>query len=443
MTARFLAPLGLALLTLGLAACDQGRKSPPDTLVRVINAAPAHSALKFRRETLSQPTTLELGGTFDFTFDEDTYDFFVDADNFTTNQTESVHEFSQQVLSGTTYVFVLADNAGAVTHVALEYTPLAASAAETQIIGLHAAEDVPAVDVHIAPAGSDVTGAVPWGTPGFLQPLATKTVTPGDYEITITEAGNPANVLFTSQQFPLPASKTTTFVIAGEGGRGNAPFSVVALQDSSAVLFDRNAQASVRAINAATDMQPRDVAIGGVFAPPLFSSLPAPEPSPYALTAPGTDLALNVTPPGNPGVLELDQKITLTGSRLYTVLFTGDAGALTHAATADEGRRFTDRAQFRFYNAARQFGAVDVFLVTPGTDVSTVFPDAAMTAPSITAYLPRPPGDYEIVVRQSGTSTIVAGPIPVTLAASGNYGALITNGPDTATVTVTLVDDFP
>lgn len=443
MTARFLAPLGLALVMLGLAACDQGRKAPPDTTVRVINAAPGYPSLQFRRETFGSPSTLELGATTDFTFDEDTYDFFVLADNFSTNRTETVHEFEQQVLAGTTYVFVLAESGGAVTHVTLEYAPLAASAADTQIVGLHAAEGVPAVDVHIAPAGSDVTGAVPWGTPEFLQPLATKTVAAGDYEITITEAGNPANVLFTSQTFPLPASKTTTFVIAGEGGRGNEPFSVVALQDSSAVLIDRNAQTSVRAINAATDMQPRDVAIGGVFAPPLFSSLAAAAPSPYALTAPGTDLALNVTPPGNPGVLELDQKITLTGSRLYTVLFTGDAGALAHTSTTDEGRRFADRAQFRFYNAARQFESVSVYLVPAGTDTSTVFPEAAMTAPSITAYLARPPGDYEIVVRNSSTGATLAGPIPVTLAGGANYGALVTNGADTATVNVTLIDDFP
>jgi hypothetical protein len=442
MTARILAPLGLALVMLGLAACDSGRQAPLDTTVRVINAAPGHPTLEFRRER-TEPQPLELGGTFDFTFDEDTYDFFVDADNYASNTKETVHEFAQQVLAGTTYVFVLAESAGAVTHATLEYAPLAASAAETQIIGLHAAEGLPAVDVHIAPAGSNVTGAVPWATPGFLQPLATKTVAAGDYEITITEAGNSANVLFTSQSFPLAAARTTTFVIAGEGGRGNAPFSVIAIQDSSAVLVDRNAQASVRAINGATDLQPRDVAVAGVFAPPLLSSVVFAEPSPYALTAPGTDLALNVTPPGNPGVLELDQKITLSGTRLYTVLFAGDAGALTHMVTADDGRRYADRAIFRFYNAARQFESVAIFLVPPGTDLSTVLPDAVMTAPAITAYLSKAPGEYEIVVLQNGTGATLAGPIPVTLAAGGSYGALVTNGADTATVNVTLVDDFP
>ena len=41
-----------------------------------------------------------------------------------------------------------------------------------------------------------------------------------------------------------------------------------------------------------------------------------------------------MTPVGNPGVLELDKTITALGPERWTLLFTGDAGTLTHALVA-------------------------------------------------------------------------------------------------------------
>ena len=52
------------------------------------------------------------------------------------------------------------------------------------------------------------------------------------------------------------------------------------------------------------------------------------------------------------------------------------------------------------------------------------------------------PASYDLYLFLSGTQTMVAGPIPITLAAQGIYGVLATNGPDSVTATVTLIDDF-
>ena len=45
---------------------------------------------------------------------------------------------------------------------------------------------------------------------------ACRTIASGDYELWLTEAGNPANVLLSTTTFPLAAGVTSTFVVVPE-----------------------------------------------------------------------------------------------------------------------------------------------------------------------------------------------------------------------------------
>jgi hypothetical protein len=53
-----------------------------------------------------------------------------------------------------------------------------------------------------------------------------------------------------------------------------------------------------------------------------------------------------------------------------------------------------------------------------------------------------PPGSYELWASQTGTTTIVAGPIPLTIEPSSLYGILATNNANGVTADITLLDDF-
>jgi hypothetical protein len=154
------------------------------------------------------------------------------------------------------------------------------------------------------------------------------------------------------------------------------------------------------------------------------------------------DHTLNVTPPGNPGVLELTQTISLGRNARYTVLVSGDAGTLTHALLLDDTRRFADAGTVRMYNVARQFTGVDFLIVPTGTDISNLGPLATLAPVSGRGYVSIPPGTYDVYLRQAGTTTVLAGPQPITLATNGIYGIIATNGPDTSTASIALIDDF-
>ena len=123
----------------------------------------------------------------------------------------------------------------------------------------------------------------------------------GDYELWLTEAGNPANVLLATGTVNLPAGNTTSIVIIPEGNRGTAQMSVLFVSSAQETRFDRNATAEIRVLNGTTDRAPRDFAVDGVFSPPLFSATPFGDPTAYAPVPSTAGMPINVTPAGNPG----------------------------------------------------------------------------------------------------------------------------------------------
>ena len=438
MNLRQLATCGL-ICALALVGCDGGRQSPPKVAVRVVNAAVGFSGLGFRREqTAASELAFRTAG--EFLYDADTYDFFVGG--FDTTGAEHTWSFSATLDGDTGYYFVLTEVAGEVVPVVLEYG--AAPSADTQILALHAAEGLPAVDLYIEPSGVGIGGATPRGTLAPGGEIAPRTLPSGDYDLWLTAAGDPTTVLLHSTSFPLAAGRTTAFVVTPEGDETTVDLNVQFVQDVSVVLRDVNATSEMRVINAAADRQPRDLAVNREFAPPLFPSIPFAAPTAYTTVPVNQTLPINVTPAGNPGVLELDQTIATVAAVRYTLVFTGDAGTLSHMLAADDNRRVHGFAKVRFYHTALQFTDTVEFVLAPRDQPPEgFFGDAALIAPSFSGYSFVRPGDYDLYLRLFTTDEAIAGPIPVTFAGDGLYGVLAVNGPTSTTAEVVLFDDFP
>jgi hypothetical protein len=443
---RSLALIALSLIVLG---CDQGRENPPDVFVRVLNAAPSFAALAFRREE-TQPSNLNYKeSSVPFTYDQDQYDFHVAVNTpgvtsarCTANVT-CLLDFSKEIREGTNYTFVLTEVGGTIQPVFLEQPRPATNTTDANIIALHAGETLAPMDLYLT--SSSAVPLAPSGTPvaslSFGHSSAARTIAPGDYVVIATARGDPTSVLLTSTPFTLPAGVTAAFVIVEGAGQGVAPFGVVYLGQATGELVDQSTQAGLRVINGATDGAPRDVAINDQFSPPLFAAVPFATATDYKLVPPST-LNVNVTPPGNPGVLELTTTITPSTNFKHTLIFTGDAGTLTHLLLADDGRRIDADARMRFYNVATQFTLLDFYIVPPGTTDLNNFVPATLGAPGGTSLFSFVPGTYDLFLRPIGSETIAAGPLTFTVAGGGIYSVLAVNGPDTASAGIVLLDDF-
>jgi len=442
MNLRSLAGYGLVCAVLLLGGCDSGRKAPAKVAVRVINLAPSYSQLGFRREQTQVENLAFKGGLENLTYDVDTYDFYVNTSPLDASIALQTWTFAPPLKENNSYTFVLTEAAGDVVPVVLESpTP---PAADGQFVVLHAAENVPAVDLYLERPGVGIGGATPRGSLSFQGQLAPRTIASGEYELWLTAAGNPANVLFASGTFTLPAGAAAALVITPEGNSGTAAFSVTLLQAGSASLYDRNATAEMRVINGAADGAARDIAIGGAFTPPLFSAASFATPTPYASVPVAASTQITVTPVGNQGVFELDQAFSAFANTRQTFLFSGAAGALLPVFAIEDGRHIRNEARIRFWTAASQFnpGFLDFLLTARGADQALQPADAILGAPGASSQLSFPPGDYDIYVR-TDTGAIASGPTPVHMDAGGLYGVLAVNGPDSATVNLVLLDDFP
>ena len=444
MNRRLAALCTFALAVLAVTGCDSGREAPPKVTVRIANVAPGFAALNFRREqdgNQDRSPTLGFKNTAEFSYDVDTYDFFVFERTLLLDTPGRSWTFAPELEADLGYTFVLTEVGGEVVPVVLSYP--AAPAADAQIVGLHAASGLPPLDLYLERPGVGIAGATRRGTFDVQGQIAPATLPSGDYELTLTAAGDPANVLLATTTITLPAGGTAVIVVVPEGGQGPQPLSVLLAQSgTTSVLYNRTAGAELRVINAATDQAPRDVAINNEFAPPLFSAAAFAVPTAYAPTPVGAQ-PIAVTPVGNPGVLELNQSYTGIVDQRTTLLFAGPAGALTHSFAADDGRRIHNEARLRFMNAATQFTGIDLVVTIP--DVSPDGADALQTlaAPGIAQTSALAPGDYDLYLRQNGATTLLSGPTRVTVAAEGFYEVLAVNGPDTATAGVVLLGDFP
>lgn len=423
-----------------MAGCDEGRQSPGKVTVQVVNVAPGFGALSFQRERRGGSSQLQFKGADAFVYDADTYDFFVTEP--TTNDADPgrTWTFAPTLEADAHYVFVLSEAAGEVQPIVIAYPP--PPAADAQILAVHAASGLPAMDLYLERPGVGIAGATPRASFGALEQMAPRTLPSGEYEMFLTAAGNPADVFVTSPQFSLPAGTTSTIVVVDERGQGTAAASAILMQPSPIALFDVNAEPEMRAINGATDRAPRDVAVNAQFSPPLLSATQFGEPTPYVPTSPGP-LTINITPAGNPGVLEAEVPVFAVIGQRTTLLFSGPAGALVAFYATDDGRRLNREAKMRLMNAASQFLAIDYVITPPDSDPNTFPATATLFAPSVSSYVPLYPGDYDLYLYAAGTATLLSGPTRISVAAGGIYSALSIDGPDTSTASLLLLDDFP
>jgi hypothetical protein len=441
MNLRFVVSCGLVCAALLSAGCDEGRKAPGRTGVQVVNAAPGFEVLTFMRERDTRnAATMAFKGAQEFVWDVDTYDFTIGTRTLDERLAAPTWTFSATIETANTYEFVLTDVGGEIQPIVLTKPPPPAS--DAQIVALNAGSALPAMDLYLERPGVGIAGATPRGTFNALEQIAARTLPSGEYELFLTAAGDPATVLLASTTINLPAGATSTLVVTPEGGLGTALMSVLLLQSTTTTtLYDRNTTAEIRFINAPTDRGARDIAINSQFTPPLFPAAPFGEPTAYATTPIGA-YQLQITPVGNPGVLELDQAVAGTVNARLTALVTGPTGTLAAAFVPDDGRSIYGEAKLRLASAAAQFPILDFVLTPPDGNPNDYLGLATLATPAIAQYAPIAPGEYDLYLRIYGSTTIVSGPTRLNVAGGGIYGVLAVDGPDTATAEVRLFDDF-
>ncbi len=435
---RYAALAAWLLVSLAIVGCEDGRTRPPSVTVQVLHAAPERNTIEFIRGQRNEAQLEFRQASGPLVFDSDRYNFTIRALNSSGSAATSLGTFTRELQPNKQYLIAIAEVAGTVAPVVLEKDAFSGTTAEINM--MHAAPTLGAMALYVEPDGVVPSAAAPVGTLGFGETLEPITRAPGTYRLSLTEAGQPTNVLMTSALFALEEARSYAFVIVDPAGDSHAAVTVALLGNDTSMLIDESVQSSVAIVNAAADGAPRDVFVDDDFSAPLLASAPPLVRSADLPLAPGAH-KIGITPAGNTGVVEAENTTTYARSRFHVALIAGEPGDLEVLAAPDDRRRIAGESRITFMNAASQFESLEFFLVPPGTDISQLRSTIVLSAPSMTTRLAFPPGDYELYVRKVDAETL-AGPAAVTLVSGGVYSALAINGAVAGTADFEYFEDF-
>ena len=100
----------------------------------------------------------------------------------------------------------------------------------------------------------------------------------------------------------------------------------------------------------------------------------------------------------------VNQTINLNSNTDYTILAGNSSSSLTaNVLTDNNAAPASGQSEIRVINASATLGAADVYIVTPGTSISSVTPNVSGLAfGSATGYQPLTAGSYEVFFAQAG-----------------------------------------
>ena len=434
--------LTLMLAAVAAAGCSEtGAKRPPPTYLRVLNAAPAYAAIDFYRVKRTEASGLQLGSADGFTFDSDTYSFSFHAPTPDGQTTMTIASATATLDEAHEYFAIATDDNGT-GDLLIVGEPVRTGSVSLTVVNAAAGQGP--FDVYFVAPGTDPATTTPVGSLAYGDDAHADSLAAGDYEVVVTDAGNAAAILFRSASITIGDGTSFLVAIAPEGGRGTVPFAVYGLTTLAGRLVDSTQPSAIRVVNAASDMLNRDLYVDADYTVPYVGDTPFGTVTSYTPIAAGAR-QLDVTPAGNPSVIEATLSATVEPGRYYTTFIAGNpTDGVQMPTIVEDHRPLAGLAQVRIVNAAHTFAYVDFYVVPPGTDTTTLPPvvsrarDAANTP--IVSFTP---GDYELVLRDQATDTIVYGPMPLTLTANTVQLLLATDAVGGSTLDVQFVDDTP
>jgi len=297
-------------------------------------------------------------------------------------------------------------------------------AGEVRVRVVHAASTAPMVDVYVTDAVTDISTVAPLGTFAFKETLGPVTVAEGEYRIQVTPAGDPATVVYDSGAVGLAGGSDLVIAAIANVATGSAAIELAVLTGSDILrLVDAGSTANVRVVHASADAPAVDVVANDDFGAPAVAGLAFPEVTGYLELAPG-DINVKVVPTGVTTPVVIDADLTLEAATSYTVLAINALADIEPRVLVDRIRPIATEAQLRIVHASALAGAVDLYLVPPGTDLESVDPNfTGVVLGGETGYLSLAAGEYDVAVTPTGDKTPAIGPATISLEAGKIYTA--------------------
>jgi hypothetical protein len=319
------------------------------------------------------------------------------------------------------------------------------AAGKTEVHFVQGARGANSVDFYLTAATTDIAGVSPTATVNAGAASSLMTLNAGaDQRLRVTAAGSKTAV-YDSGPFTLESAVRRLIVLTDYFGPGGPGVRAVIVDNASASTFANEAlPAAWRVANLVVDLPAVDVYAGTATPPPAFAAVAEGTQSQARIVTPATFTAI-VTPAGAPANSIASSSLALVAGIGRTLVAAGVAagGRVTLRGVADLARPITGQAQVRVVNGAPAAGTVDLHVLPAGTSPSATSADLAALALQSSGIVALEAGTYDVFFTAASSTTVLTGPVPITVAGSGLYSIyladLVGGGQP---LRVLLADDF-
>jgi hypothetical protein len=290
-----------------------------------------------------------------------------------------------------------------------------------------AAEALGTVDVYLGleSAAPDIGNLVATLAPGEVSTPAD--VEQDTYIVTVTSAGNPADVLFQSVPTPIGASQSVLVTVFEGDANDTAPVTVRLFNERglASALADARFPPTARFIHATMDLGTSDIYDDAALQNRIVANLAFGDVTGDIDMTVG-ETTITATAPGNVGAIQLEDNLTaFAGSRL-NYYFTVLADELEGVPVLVDRRSIETIARLTFFHSASNHELIDVYVVEAGTAIDDVLPRQFGVSYGLqAASIQLTAGSYDIYITTAGEKTVLDGPIALEAALGDVFQAVL------------------
>jgi hypothetical protein len=416
------------------AACGGGSSLPEPTGkadIRAINAIERSPAISFRIEELTLANIEYRQNSVTSSYDDFVYNLNFDVVIAGDNQATRIASTSIDTQAGQDYTLLLSGTIAAPTvtvwESAIRTFDTGASVFQTRFA--HTASSVGAVDYYLAAEGVvPVLGEAVASSLNFADITAPADFESGDYVLTITTAGDPLDILYTSDPLNFPAQRILIITPFDGDASNTAPIIVRALGAfaSTFTLPDSDYPSTIEFLHASPDLGISDIYEDEALTIQLaqnhdYQQLTAPIPVPVS----EEEHTYRYTPAGDTASVTLEATLSIVPGFKVRSIAAGLAGAYTTPFSVPDRRPIDTAGKVSVYHTSNNFAFINFYLAERDEPLDTQAPFRAGIAyafPTDTAFIV--PGSYDLYAREFGATEILAGPIPLDIALGDVYEVL-------------------
>lgn len=426
--------------SLAIAGCTSESGFPNPTgkgTVRAFNAIKGSPSISFKIEERTIETLLYKNASPGTRWDDFQYAFNFDTFFLGDTNLRRIASMPLKVDANRDYTLVLTGALASPTVTVWEADERSFNSSDT-VFEAHFANlsaTLGDVDVYFAPEGTAPVLGEELGTVSFREILAPLDIESGDYVLTLTTPGDPADVVYQSGTVTY-ASQSSTFIVAFEGDETDPAPTVVRRVSSSggiSAIPDARFPSTVRFIHASVDLPASDVYDDEMLMNQLLTNHAFGDISAPIDIASGTN-DFTYTAVGNTAATQFEGSLAAVVGTKYHFAVHGEDAAQISAAYLPTLRSVTTVAQLQVIPLAVAHDLLDLYVVEAGKPIDDASAQRQVIQyPFPSAVFSLEAGSYDVYTTVQGESTIVAGPLQVDVALGDAVEVIVFDTVDPAT----------